>query len=141
MQACCQGSSPTTFQDTLVPQTSSCLPHLCIYEAPAKIHRLWKLPLNHFPAPAPIIGIEVVRSKRKGMQSILFACHQCHFAARQLERGTHRQELLAAGESMARKPDSCEISLAGRMFHRATPSRSGYAQTTPKRPLLKKPEA
>lgn len=90
-------SSPTTFQDTLASQTSSCLPHLCIHRAPAKTHRLRKLPLNHFPALAPITGIEVMRSKRKGMQSILFACHQCHFAARQLEKDTHRQKLLAAG--------------------------------------------
>lgn len=98
MRACCQDSSPTTFQDTLASQTSSCLPHLCIHGAPAKIHRLRKLPLNHFPALAPITGIEVVRSKRKGMQSILFACHQCHFAARQLKKDTQRQEFLAAGE-------------------------------------------
>jgi len=39
-----------------------------------------------------------VRSKRKGTPSIASACHQCHFAARQLEQDTHRQELLAAGE-------------------------------------------
>lgn len=97
MQACCHDSSPTTFQDTLASQTSSCLPHLCIHRAPAKIHRLRKLPLNHFPALAPITGIEVMRSKRKGMQSILFACHQCNFAARQLEKDTRRQKLLAAG--------------------------------------------
>lgn len=32
------------------------------------------------------------------MQSILFACHQCHSAARQPEKDTHRQKLLAAGE-------------------------------------------
>lgn len=98
MRARCQDSSPTTFQDTLASQTSSCLPHLCIHGAPAKIHRLRKPPLNHFPALAPIAGIEVARSKRKGMQSILFACHQCHFAARQREEDTHRQEFLAAGE-------------------------------------------
>lgn len=97
MQACCHNSSPTTFQDTLASQTSSCPPHLCIHRAPAKIHRLRKLPLNHFPALAPITGIEVMRSKRKGMQSILFACHQYHFAARQLQKDTHRQKLLAAG--------------------------------------------
>lgn len=98
MRACCQDSSPTTFRDTLASQTSSCLPHLCIHRTPAKIHRLRKPPLNHFPALAPITGIKVVRSKRKGMQSILFACHQCHFAARQLEQDTHRNELPAAGE-------------------------------------------
>lgn len=97
MQACCHDCSPTTFQDTLALQTSSCLLHLCIHQAPAKIPRLQKLPLNHFPALAPITGIEVMRSKRKGMQSILFACHQCHFAVRQLEKDTHRQKLLAAG--------------------------------------------
>lgn len=96
MQACCHNSSPT-LQDTLASQTSSCLPHLCIHRAPAKIHRLRKLLLNHFPALAPITGIEIMRSKRKGMQSILFACHQCHFAARQPEKDTHRQKLLAAG--------------------------------------------
>lgn len=28
---------------------------------------------------------------------MLFACHQCHFALRQLEKDTHRQKLLAAG--------------------------------------------
>lgn len=64
------------------------LAHLCMYQAPANIHSLQKPPLNHFPALAPIAGIEVVRSKRKGMQSISFACHQCDFAARQLEQDT-----------------------------------------------------
>lgn len=98
MWAYCEDFSPTTSQDTLASQTSSCLPYLCIHRAPAKIHRPRKPALNHFPALAPITGIEVVRSKREGMQSILFACHQCHFAARQLEKDTHRRELLAAGE-------------------------------------------
>lgn len=99
MWACCQDSSSTPFQDTLTSQTSPCLPHLCIHGTPAKIHRLRKpSTLNHLPALASITGIEVVRSKREGMQSILFACHQCHFAARQLEKDTHRQKSLAAGD-------------------------------------------
>lgn len=112
-------SSPPTFWDTLVSQTSSCLPHLCIHWAPAKIHRLRKPPLNHFPALAPIVGIEVVRSKRRGMQSILFACHQCHFAARQLEQDTHTEELLAVGESVARMPGYGKTNPTAWTFYKA----------------------
>lgn len=128
MRACCQDSSPTTFWDALASQASSCLPHLCIHRAPAKIHRLRKLTLSHFPALAPITGIEVVRSKRKGMQSILFACHQCHFAARQLEQDTHRQELLAVGEgawqeSLATERPSPQVGLFYKAAHPLGPAK------------------
>lgn len=84
------------------------LAHLCMYQAPAKIHSLQKLLLNHFPALAPIAGIEVAGSKRKGMQSISFACHQCDFAARQLE-----QETQTGTVGMAREPGSSTSQAGG----------------------------